>query len=110
MKKALCGTPIEYCSGARLPTSQGIKAAVGKVHALPEEAFACHANYLVKILGYRRIGNREFEPPDGGPIRVLTRKSRFGGRLRAGKGGEGAAGAGKTVMPAFRHGGIIISK
>lgn len=39
--------------------------------------------------GWEPIGPREFRPPNGGYIRVLNKKSRFGGRLRTGKAGEG---------------------
>lgn len=37
--------------------------------------------------GYTQISQREFEPPDGGPVRVLSKKSHYGERLRLGKEG-----------------------
>jgi len=37
-------------------------------------------------------------PPDGGPILVLSKKSKFGGRMRKGKAGR--------VMPE-RGGGVV---
>jgi len=77
-----------------------------KAHNSAPEAFKCHARYLIKVLGYEQVGSREFRPPDGGPILVLTKKCRFGGVLRKGKGsGEG----GNRVMPRRRLGGFIAS-
>jgi hypothetical protein len=64
-----------------------------KVHATPQEAFACHARYLISQ-GYTRLGQREFHK-EGEPIRVLTKKSRFGGILRGGK--KGDSGTGKRL-------------
>jgi len=51
--------------------------------------------------GYHQIGMREFSPPDGGPVRVLTRPSHFGGRLRMGKEG--------SRMQPLEHNGIIFA-
>lgn len=60
---------------------------VSKGHAAPSEAFACHSAWLVSQ-GFRKIGGREFETPEG-TIRVLTKRSKFGARVRGGKtGGE----------------------
>lgn len=52
--------------------------------------------------GYERVGPREFAAPDGGPVRVLTKKCRFGARLRPGK--EHA-----RFMPSVKEGGVVIS-
>lgn len=78
-----------------------------KCHSSPEEAFKCMAKHLVRDLGYTQIGPREFSPADHGPVRVLTKKSRFGGVLKAGKGGE--TGTSKRVMPKQHTGGMIAS-
>jgi len=43
--------------------------------------------YLINVEGYEQIGPREFQK-DGHPVRVLTKKMRFGGRLRPGKAGR----------------------
>jgi len=52
---------------------------------------------------YEDIGGRCFRPPDGGPIRMLTKKSRFGASLRLGKLGE-------RWMPKSRgRSGVVIS-
>lgn len=79
-----------------------------KTHLTPEQAFKCHAKYLVKV-GYVQLSTREFRAPDGSGIKVLTKQSRFGGKLRNGK-------EGTRNMPHVRghragaRGGIIISK
>lgn len=83
-RKVLCGTPTEECTGSSFVTDQ--KLSSKKAHPTHEEAFDCHASYLVRA-GFKRLGMREFQSPDGGPIRMLTKKSRFGGRLRSGKEG-----------------------
>jgi hypothetical protein len=67
-----------------------------RAHTSPEGAFNCHARHLVNDKGYEQIGPREFREPNGGPIRVLTKKSRFGGVLRGGKRGE-TGGGGSTA-------------
>ena len=102
----LCGVPREHCTGYKVPVSSGL----GKdtwAHGDRASAFRCKRNYLVKVLGYTQVGNREFSPPDGGPILVLTKKIRFGGRLRKGKRGTGHSGT--RDMPAKRTGGLVYS-
>ena len=84
-----CGVPKEHCNGAHIAMNARMGGPSGmKAHGSPEEAFRCKARYLKKVLGYKQIGGREFAPPDGGPVMVLTKKSRFGGVIRAGKGGD----------------------
>jgi hypothetical protein len=104
-----CGVPKEHCTGGTIRVSAGMKSAIRaesiNCHASPQEAFRCHARYLVEVLGYTRVGNREFAPPDGGPIRVLTKKSRFGGELRKGKSVEGAAGV--STVPKHHAAGLL---
>jgi hypothetical protein len=85
--KWLCGTPSHECTGGGAVLAPGIAAHVSKVHNSPSEAFRCYVRWL-KSQGYEAVGQREFRPPDGGPILVLTKKCRFGGRLRSGKMGR----------------------
>lgn len=80
----LCGVPTESCSGGRLVTDQRLPK---KCHGNHSEAFECMVRYLLGER-YERIGPREFRPPDGGPIRVLAKRTRYGARLRTGKLGE----------------------
>ena len=96
MNKYICGVPQKECSGLFFRTSKGLEARVTRVHNSSVEAFKCHAQYLKKT-GHVQIGSREFLCPEGG-IQVLTKQSRFGGRLRQGKGGEGV-NVGNRVMP-----------
>ena len=104
MRKHLCGVPSNQCVGGNYPVNKGFH--INKVHNSPEEAFKCHARYLMSQ-GYTQIGSREFRPSDGGPIQVLTKKSRFGAAVRRGKGGEKGE---KTKRATFdRGGGTIIS-
>lgn len=63
------------------------------------EAFKCHVRWL-KAQGYTQIGSREFRPPDGGPVLVLPKKSKFGGLLRQGKSVDGKS---KRYMPGDPH-------
>lgn len=80
--KILCGSPDHHCTGAPFVTDQQLRSR--KAHATSEEAFRCYAHHLL-LDGYTQIGSREFKPPGGGPVRLLTKKSRFGGNLRGGK-------------------------
>lgn len=104
-RRYLCGVPKEECCGAltALPHNSSMKT-----HGSSVQAFKCHAKWLLRQ-GYTQVGNREFAPPDGGPIRVLTKKSRFGGMLRPGKrGASGAAQAGaRCSFDKKMMGGII---
>jgi hypothetical protein len=93
----LCGVPKNDCNGSFTKTSSGLGAA-SSAHATPREAFACMKRFLLSQ-GFVQVGSREFAPPGGGPVRVLTKKSRFGGRLRRGK-------EGTRRMPILRGGGI----
>ena len=78
----LCGVPTEHCIGARYVTDQQLPP---KCHASHSAAFNCMKRYLVSVMGYEQIGSRDFRPPDGGPIRILTKRSKYGARLRTGK-------------------------
>lgn len=81
----LCGVPGHECRGSVSQTSQSLRGKdVTRVHSSPQEAFKCMSNYLIS-LGYTKMGSNAFVPSDGGPVRVLTKPSRYGGRLRDGK-------------------------
>lgn len=99
--KWLCGTPKEYCSGGSFVMADSVNRTTTQAHNSPSEAFDCYKHYLLRT-GHEMIGPREFRPPDGGPILVLTKKSRFGARLREGKFGR--------YMPYYRVACAIISK
>lgn len=96
-----CGVEVELCTGS---VGKGFNHSIInstskiRVHASPEGAFNCKKNSLLRK-GYTMLGTREFRPPDGGPILILTKPSRFGARLRMGK-------EGSRNMP--RSGGCII--
>lgn len=82
MQAFVCGTPEKECTGTMTgKVSKGMRAT--KVHDSPEAAYRCHANWL-KRQGYTEYPNREFGKPGEYRI-VLTKKSRFGARLRKGK-------------------------
>lgn len=99
--KILCGVPDINCMGTWTAASNGIRhGGQRKLHTSPEEAFKCYAKYLLSQ-GYKQIGPREFAPPDGGPIMLLSKKSKFGARCRGGKGDR--------QMPCLNVGGTIIS-
>lgn len=57
-----------------------------KGHGSSPQAFACHRRYLLKM-GYTQIGGQAFRAPDDRPTLILTKKGRFGGKLRNGKEG-----------------------
>lgn len=88
--KVLCGVPYEHCKGSTLITDQHFStnaapSGANKCHVSHEDAFKCMANYLTSVLGFTRISSREFQNPDNGPIRILTRQSKYGAHLRTGK-------------------------
>lgn len=102
----LCGVPFEYCEGGMKACSGGIRDSrhygtnAVKAHGSRSSARLCYVHYITRALGYIRVGGREFRPPDGGPILVLTKAIRFGGRLRKGKQDR--------VMPDDPHTGGLI--
>lgn len=99
-RRVLCGVPREYCTGGKLITDQSL--GTNKCHISRGAAFDCRVNHLVNVLGYKQIGSKEFSPPDGGRILVLTKRIRYGGLLRSGK-------EQTRFMPAGRsNSGIII--
>lgn len=80
-----CGVPDKECQGAKTQVAMGIHLT--HTHASAKSAFQCMKAYLA-AQGFVYKGNREFDPGDGGPIRVLTKVSRYGARLRPGKAGR----------------------
>lgn len=99
-----CGVPNASCCGSVTPTNNGIRSKEAiKTHPQPEQAFACMRRHLINDLGYKQIGGRDFMPPDGGPVRVLTKQSRFGQQLRPGKEGT------RNMVPTKRgcKGGMV---
>lgn len=106
MRKAsayMCGVPKGDCGGTLLTTNRALDGVKG--HGSPEDAFNCMRRHLLRQ-GYTQVGSRDFRPPDGGPIRVLTKKSRYGGKLRSGK--EGTRNM-PTKLAKHRHGGMVFS-
>lgn len=106
-RKYLCGVPREHCSAPLVAASammEGFDKRI-KAHGSSEEAFRCMAHYLVNVVGAEQIGSREFRMPDseGGGVRVLTKKSRYGAEVRTGK-------YPSRYMPGGPHaGGIIVN-
>ena len=99
--KVLCGVPEIHCTGGTLITDQRLDTT--KAHGSHPEAYRCMRHYLLKVKGYTQDGSmvrgRDFRPPDGGPVLILTKQSRFGSRMRAGKGEN-------RYMPDGRYVGI----
>jgi len=62
-----------------------------RLHVSPRDAFRCYSRYLIEIAGFERVGSKEFRPPGGGEILVLTRPGRYGGKMRKGKPGTGTS-------------------
>ena len=79
--RVLCGVPQEKCTGGLLHTDQVFDTH--KAHSSHNDAFKCMRKHLLSS-GYIQVGGREFQK-DGGPVLVLTKKIRYGGRLRRGK-------------------------
>lgn len=94
----LCGVPGDKCSGRMATLNGGLNAKGIREHTSTGDAFKCHRNYLLGK-GYTQTGSRSFDPPGGGPGLILTKKCRFGARMRPGKGGR--------HMPCIRTGGVV---
>jgi len=98
----LCGVPGRSCKGSKRKVSQGMGKFVMS-HADSKEAFNCKVDFLLSQGYKRREGYiRDFIPPDGGHILMLTKQSKFGAFMRNGK--ESA-----RSMPVGRRGGLVIS-
>lgn len=99
-KMYACGTPDNDCTTTKIGASSGLKKSIC-AHGSPQKAFACHARHLLRQ-GFKQLGQREFEDPKTGYIRVLTKKSRFGSRLRGGK-------EGRHMPSTEATGGVVMS-
>lgn len=86
--KYSCGVDEHNCSGGKVVMNAALNTKIKKAHDSPEEAFRCRVHFL-REAGWKQVGSREFKPPGGGPILVLTRKSKFGTRFRMGKNQDG---------------------
>lgn len=84
--RVLCGVPDEFCKGSPLKTDQVFHTK--KCHQSHADAFRCMAQHLTRDLGFVRLSSRDFQAPNGGPIRILTRQSNYGAHLKPGKLGE----------------------
>lgn len=84
-----CGTPENQCTGSHFDHSDKFRGPSKKIHSSRAEARRCHIRYL-KENGYTQSPDNasEFIPEGGGPHLVITKVSRFGGELRAGKAGR----------------------
>lgn len=104
----LCPTPKENCCGTLAKLNGSLDKRGIKKHGSPESAMQCYRKYLVDVVGCVQISSREFRRPEGG-IEFLSKASRFGARLRAGKRGEGGSiGAANRGMP-LKHGGVVVT-
>ena len=95
MRRYLCGVDMDKCEGGLVSLPKGM-SKIHKAHSSPQEAFKCHARWLIKQ-GCTQVGPREFLTPEG-YTRVLTKKSKFGAELRQGKTGEGMKGTNRCVV------------
>ena len=107
-----CPTPELHCSGGTMARNAGIRYEKIKFHQSHPESFRCYVRYLIRVKGYTRIPYmaRCFRPPDGGPVMMLTKKSKFGAAMRTGKKGEGGTTKASRWMPYTKgRSGLIIS-
>ena len=92
MRRHICGTPREGCTGT---LSTVDKEGIG-THATAQEAFECHRQFLI-ARGFVPVGARELIDPADGCVRVLTKKIRFGARVRRGKGSDSGSAVGNRL-------------
>lgn len=104
----MCGVPAAHCTGGKVASNAFLRTTAPTAHQSHSEAYKCHRRYLVRVLGYEDISHETahtFRPPpgvNGGYLRVLTRPSKFGARVRAGKDGQ-------RWMPKMRgRSGVVI--
>lgn len=89
--------PVHPGGGSR-EVSNGLRLKRGSIFQSSQEAYKSYAKFLVRELGYTQGPNRQFHK-EGEPVLVLTKPSRFGYRMKGGKG--------KRLMPK-RGSGMII--
>jgi hypothetical protein len=108
MRRYACGVPTNDCCGgiARMGPS-GL--SITKCHCTTEEAFKCYRRYLIKQ-GWKEVRSRVFEPPGGGPLRILDKKSKFGAPLRRGKSDDKGGGNRLTPLKPGQCGLIVPGK
>ena len=105
MRKYVCPTPKHECNGTTFrATNIGLRQSI-KAHNTPEEAFRCYVAHLKKQ-GYKQTGARTFQR-EGEPVKILTKKSKFGAVLR---GGKMSKDTGRRVVPYNMLTGIIVSE
>lgn len=92
MRRHICGTPRESCTGC---VSTVDKDIIG-THSTAHEAFECHRQFLIAT-GFVPVGSRELIDPADGYIRVLTKKIRFGASVRRGKGSDSGSAVGNRL-------------
>jgi hypothetical protein len=95
----LCGTPSEQCTGSLAKLNHALEGRGLRAHTSSASAFDCQRRYLIHV-GYTQLDGTSFAAPNEGPILVLTKKSRYGGKLRNGK-------EGTRNQPLGKHGGFI---
>lgn len=103
-----CGVPKSHCGGSNVATSAGLSStSQSRAHGSPQEAFRCRSQYL-EAQGYTKLSSRTFQPPPhiGGGVLVLTKPSRFGGKMRGGKGSRYMPNATRSTG---RRGGNVVS-
>lgn len=101
-----CGVPYGQCRGQRIHMSSGLKSTgQTQAHSTPQSAYTCHKAYLV-TQGYVIRDSRTLTAPDGS-VRVLTKPSRFGAKLRGGKGTRWVPQARRKEQG--RRGGHVVS-
>jgi hypothetical protein len=88
VKGYLCNTPVNDCTG-----SLNKNGGNHKIHTSRTEARQCYVRWLTKKQGYTRLKGTQFAPPDGGPVLLVTKQSKYGLRMK----GEGQKGKGRFV-------------
>lgn len=107
-QKVYCGVPEKICFGANhIANAMLNHSSSVKLHANSEEAFKCYKRWLV-LEGYEQIGPREFRK-EGEPIRVLTRKSKFGTKMKSGKSKDGSSPGSTRYVPQTTRGFVHIT-
>lgn len=77
----VCGTPNSHCNGRSCSDSDAKGDGYGKIHSTQAQAKQCLARYMT-LQGYKPIGNNAWDPGNGGPILVTSKRPQ---RAKAGK-------------------------
>ena len=86
-KMYVCNTPFNDCTGGN--NKNGGKR---KLHSSRAEAFRCYTRWL-KSQGYTQLKPTQYAPPDGGPVLLISKPSKYGLRMK----GEGPKGKGRYI-------------